>query len=290
MHKAKFGEILENAVRLTGRDVSTTTIPDDWKVLAAMTINEGIRRIAAEKFPMMQRVESRRYRPDYSETKAYAAGVQVWHNGEYWEMVDPMHGGVPGIATGWKQLHNGDYPKFINWEQPWENTIIDRGGVDINRFAYAQNPHYYPNATPIKVVGMSSFGIELQTDLKEVFVKFVPLFPRVKFDEWVSGTLYKAGDVVYRTATKQCYTAMKDITDETKTITPGSDTDETWQEFSISDIFEPYLVKLAASDLLTESQGKFQTQARADAEFEMLCERYHEGNGENKVRRCGRFI
>lgn len=119
--------------------------------------------------------------------------------------------------------------------------------------------------------------------------KFVPLYPRVRFDEWVSGALYKAGDVVYRSASKQCYTAMRDVDDESATIVPGSDDDEIWQEFEISDIFEPYLTKLAAADLLTESQGKFQTQARADAEFEILCERYHEGNGESKIRR-GRFI
>lgn len=289
MHKAKLGEILENAVRLTGRDVTTSTIPEDWKVLAAMTINEGIRRIAAEKFPMMQRIESRRFRPDWTSAEAYGRGMQVFHNGEYWELEDPAHPGEPGFAEGWRLLGPADLPKFINWEQPWENTVIDRGGININCFAYAKNPHYYPNATPIKVVGLTSFGIELQTDLKEVFVRFVPLYPRVRFDEWVSGTLYKAGDVVYRSASKQCYTAMRDVVGESATIVPGSDDDEIWQEFEISDIFEPYLTKLAAADLLTESQGKFQTQARADAEFEILCERYHEGNGESKIRR-GRFI
>ena len=57
----------------------------------------------------------------------------------------------------------------------------------------------------------------------------------------------------------------------------------------ISDTFESFLTRLVAVDFLTEDQGKYQTRAAADKEFDDLCERYHEGNGECRVR-TGRFM
>ena len=83
MNEIKFGTILENAARLAGRDPATLPIPSGWKVLAGMAIESGLHAIAAEKFPLMQRVEFRRYRPDYDPQAVYAYGQEVWFEGEY---------------------------------------------------------------------------------------------------------------------------------------------------------------------------------------------------------------
>ena len=53
-------------------------------------------------------------------------------------------------------------------------------------------------------------------------------------------------------------------------------------------MLEEYLVQLVAAALMTEDQGKYQTQAAADRAFDELVERYGQGAGERKVR-TGRF-
>lgn len=74
MKTVKLGTILENAARLAGRQVSLMGVPDNWKALAALSLGEGFRRIAAEKFPMMQRVEYRRYRPEWLSNVGWTRG------------------------------------------------------------------------------------------------------------------------------------------------------------------------------------------------------------------------
>ena len=64
--------------------------------------------------------------------------------------------------------------------------------------------------------------------------------------------------------------------------------DNDWRNQTIRSEFAAYLTRLVAADLMTEDQGKYQTRAAADAELERLIERYHEGNGETRVR-TGRF-
>lgn len=294
--KTRFGEILENAVRLCGRDVSLNEIPADWKVLAGMSINAAIRRLAAEKFWMLTRVESRVYRPPYESDAGWRRGMQCWHGGEYWELTEDASSGEPGVAACWRKLTMAELPAFIAWEQPWENTVIDRGGVDVNRFAYEKDPKYYPNATPLSCVGMSEFGVEIKAPApKEVFVRFVPVFPSVKFDEWIIGSVHEPGDVVYRSSTKDVYIAQQAIAHPTEqedtdptNIPPETPGNTYWQAVRISDDFAMFLTRAVQTDLMTEAQGKEQSRAQAEGEFDLLCERFHEGVGETTVRR-GRF-
>ena len=286
--KTKFGEILENAVRLCGRDVSLNEIPADWKVLAGMSITAAIRRLAAEKFWMLTRVESRIYRPPYESNAGWRKGMQCWHVDDYWELDEDQSSGEPGVNPCWRKLAMSEVPAFISWEQPWENTIIDRGGVDVNRFAYEKDPKYFPNATPLAVVGMSEFGVELRAPApKEVFIRFVPVFPAVKFDEWTSGSVHDAGDVVYRTSTKDVYIAQKAVihpedeeADDPTAIAPETPGNSYWQPVRISDDFAMFLTRAVQTDLMTEAQGKEQSRAQTEGEFELLCERFHEGVGE----------
>lgn len=293
MNETKFGRILENACRLAGRDISTgLAVPTGWRILAAMAVNGGVRTLAAEKFPMLQRVEFRRYRPYWDVYGTYEQGHEVWYESDYWRLEAEISNGLaPDVSgSGWRKLESGEVCAFINWCQPWARTMIDTGGVDATRFAYAADPRLNPHATPLKVVGISDLGIELAAPAPNgVYIRFVPVFPAVAFDEWTSGTQYAAGEAAYLTATKDVYIAARDLTGSTETTTPpNEDVTGAWQTVRIASEFEPYLTRLCAADLLTEDQGKFQTRAAADREFEALCERYHEGNGETRIRR-GRF-
>lgn len=289
MVDVKAGTILENAARIAGRDVGVLGVPDNWKALANMPINSGIKRIVSEKLPMMQRVELRRYRPDYDEGAAYKTGNEVWYDGDYWRLeADPN--GVPGEGSAWKKLEMEELNAFIGWEQPWENTVIDRAGVDVGRFAYVADPKYFPTATPLKIVGMNAFGIQLAAPApKQVYCKFVPEFPVLRFDAWITGRTYEAGAVVYLTETKDCYLAQQDVTEDKASISPKDDTEGYWLAVRIPGEFESYLTQLVASCLQTLDQGKQQSLGYAEQEFNRICELYHEGNGETRVRR-GRFI
>ena len=295
MHMTKLGEIMENAVRLTGMDVSVGMIPPDWKVLAAMTMNAAIRDLAAEKFPMMTRVEFRRYRPEWTGNLGWNRGEQCWYDGEYWELIADVSSGEPGQNPCWKKLDMGEVVAFINWDQPWEPIAMDLGSVDVTRFAYSEDPRYNPRATPLKTVGMSSIGVEIQAPApKGVFCRFVPEYPKIGFNEWVPGSSHDAGDVVYMSTTKDVYICVENVAapaegeTDPRTISPDTQGNEYWTPVRIRDEFSCYLVRRVAADLQTESQGKFQTKAEADHEFDRLCERYHEGIGETTVRR-GRF-
>lgn len=290
MNEAKLGRILENAARLAGRQVATLGVPDNWKALAELTLASGLRTLAAEKFPMMQRLEFRRYRPTWEAGSAFGINQECWYDERYWRRTAVTGSDAPGVGTDWKELKDEEVWAFINWEQPWENTIIDRAGVDMNAFAYEADPKYNPHATPLKVVGMFEFGIELQAPApKGVWIRFVPVYPKLCFTEWVTGTAYEAGDTVYRTETKDVYECLEDIPEDKRDIAPENDIQGFWTPIRISSDFEDYLTRLIAADLLTEDQGKYQTKAAADRELEILKERFHDGNGDFRVR-TGRFI
>lgn len=293
MEEVKFGTILENACRLAGRNPSVMDVPADWKVLAGMAIESGLHALAAEKFPSMQRVEFRRYRPDWRSGIRYEPGQEVWHVNCYWRLEDANAQGAPGVADGWRPLEMGEVAAFVAFDQPWEQVVMQSFGVDVTRFAYAADPRYNPLAPPLPCrlceLGVIVMGERGETPPDGVWVKFVPEYPKIGFEEWRAGTLYRAGDVAYTTSSKDIWQAVVDVPDaEIAQVAPENDTSDLWRPLRIRGEFASYLTRLAAADLLTEDQGKHQTRAAADREFELLCERYHEGNGETRIRR-GRF-
>ena len=288
MQDVKFGQILENACRLAGRNPSAMAIPGAGVVLAGMAMEAGLHAIAAEKFPLMQRVEFRRYRPDWTDGQHYSRKMEVWHGERYWRLEDASAQGEPGVADGWDPLEMSEVAAFIAFDQPWKNTVMQSFGVDTTRFAFATDPRYNPMTPPLEC-RLCELGVLVcprgGTAPDGVWVKFIPEYPRIDFTEWSNTAAYAPGDAVYRTATKDVYQCI-----ETPTvgIAPEADTSGKWRPLRIRGEFAAYLTRLAAADLLTEDQGKHQTRAAADREFELLCERYHEGNGETRVRR-GRF-
>ena len=287
MHDAKLGTILENAARLAGRDPATVPIPEGWKVLAGMALAEGLNTLAAEKFPLMQRVEFRRYRPDWQDLQPYSRCMEVWHIDRYWRLEDASAQGEPGVADGWEALGAGDVAAFVAFDQPWEQTVMQSFGIDTTRFAYKADPRYNPDATPIRDCRLCDLGVLIPAPAPDgVWVKFIPEYPSVTFEDWASGTLYAAGDTVYRPSTHDVYQCVEEIPDPS--VAPESDTSGRWRPVRVRGEFAAYLTRLIASDLLTEDQGKYQTKAAADAELERLIERYHEGNGETRIR-TGRF-
>ena len=288
MKTVKFGTILENAARLAGRQqLGALGVPENWRALAALAIGDGLHRIAAEKFPIMQRVEYRRFRPEWLTNVGWTRGQECWFGDCYWRLEEEAGVGTPGEGgSGWRQLDMKEVVPFIAFDQPWEATEMDGASVDSTRFAYAADPKYNPMATPLDVVSLSALGAMLQAPAPTgVYVRFIPKSPNPSFVEWSDEIAYETGDVTYLTATKECYQCAESVAAGGKS--PSEDS-ENWFALRIPDAFENYLTRLASVDLLTEDQGKYQTKAAAEKEFEELCARHHEGNGETRVR-TGRF-
>lgn len=275
----QLGAILEGACAMAGYDLQYQTAPVRWRVMAATAVNEGLRRIHAEKFPALRRIEFRRYRPPEADLQdaleRYAEGQECWNEGAYWRRTD----------TGWEKLKMEEVAAFVAFDQPWEATEIDPAGVVLGAFAYEADPKYNPEAAPIQGCNWFEDGILIPAPAPTgVFVRFAPKAPRVSFVEWSGERAYARGAGCYDSATRECYMALSDIAPGGGT--PG--TNAAWKRIRVRDEFENYLVELAATSLLTEDQGRYQTKAAAESEFADLQARFAEGAGDSRMR-CGRF-
>ena len=115
------------------------------------------------------------------------------------------------------------------------------------------------------------------------------MFPQISFTPWSASTTYSAGETVYRPSVGDVFLCKKDLTAGDMEFAPESmEAAGLWEAVRVRGEFEPYLTRLVAADLMTDEQAKGMSRAAADRELEMLCERYHEGNGETRMR-LGRF-
>ena len=275
----QLGSILESACAMAGYDLQYQAVPVRWRVTAAAAVNEGLRRIHAEKFPALRRIEFRRYRPTVTDLEAalptFAEGQECWCDGHYWRRE----------GEGWRELKMEEVAAFVAFDQPWEANEIDPGGVVKDAFAYEADPKYNPEAAPIQGCGWFEDGVMLPAPAAPgVFVRFVPKAPRVSFLEWSGEAAYAKGAGCYVTADRECYVALADIA-------PGGDqpsANASWKRVRVRDEFETYLVEMAAATILSEDQGRYQTKAAAENEFAELQARFAEGTGDSRMR-AGRF-
>ena len=279
MMEIQLGNILEAACAMAGYELVTGTVPLRWRIMAGTAVNEGLRRIHAEKFPSLRRVEFRRYRPieeELDEAAArYAVGQECWSDGQYWRRT----------ATGWEPLKMEEVSAFIAFDQPWEAVEIDPGGVVVDDFAFVADPKYHPEAAPVKGCGWFADGVLLPAPAPEgVYVRFTPKAPRISFVEWAADRDWARGDGCYVSEDRDCYIAAADI--ESGEEAPSANAK--WRRIRVRDEFETYLTELAAASLQSEDQGRYQTKAAAENEFAELQARFAEGTGDSRMR-AGRF-
>lgn len=275
----QLGAILEGACAMAGYDLQLQGAPTRWRQMAAMAVNEGLRRIHAEKFPALRRVEFRRYRPREADLEdaleRYAEGQECWHEGAYWRRT----------AMGWEKLKMEEVAAFVAFDQPWEATEIDPAGVVLDDFAFEADPKYRPDAAPVTGCGWFAEGVLLPAPAPAgVYVRFTPKAPRISFMEWNGERAYARGAGCYDSGARECYVAREDLP-------AGGDApsgNAKWIAVRVRDEFEAYLTELAAASLLTEDQGRYQTKAAAENAFAELQARFAEGLGDSRMR-CGRF-
>ena len=283
----KAGIVLENAVRMAGFDPSMMPVPVNWRMLAAMAVNAGLARIVAERFPQMRRVEYRRYRPTWTTAAEWRERQECYWDGAYWRLESAETGAgqtVPGEGSAWRRLKMEEVAAFIEWEQPWEETAIEPGGVDVQAFAYEKDPKYFPDAAPIKGCRMSEMGVSIPAPAPVgVFVRFIPQPCEITFTEWRAEDEYAAGDLAYMTDRKECYMATGAAT---RGVNPAAD-GANWIPVRLSSTWIKYFTLLAASEIQTAEQGRYQTQAAAESELQSLRERFLDFGGENDAEMGG---
>lgn len=282
MRTVKIGEIVENATRLAGYDPTTAGVPDNWRVTIAFAVREGWRKLYEAKLPVMRVVEFRRYRPTWTAaggfTSAEGAQMECWYAEHYWRLAVGGDGTVaPSLAAGnpWELIKDG-MAKFVALDQPWEGTVIDPAGINIEAFAYAADPTYWPKAAALHGCELADGAVVLPPNAPDgVYCRFTPEVPKVCVTEWATGAEYVEGDVCYVTADKEMYRCVADVTSGTA---PGSDA-EHWEAVRAPEFAEAYLTKLAGSYLLTQDTGRFQTKAEADHELEEIVTKYTQDVG-----------
>ena len=284
----QMGNILEAACAMAGYELVTGTVPLRWRIMAGTAVNEGLRRIHAEKFTSLRRVEFRRYRPTETDLEEaatrYAEGQECWHGGHYWRRTArPVSG--DGTAGLWDELKMEQVSAFIAFDQPWEAVEIDPAGVVLDDFAYEADPKYHPDAAPVKGCGWFADGVLLPAPAPEgVYVRFTPKAPRISFVEWAADRDWARGAGCYVSEDRDCYIAAADI--ESGEEAPSANAK--WRRIRVRDEFETYLTELAAASLQSEDQGRYQTKAAAENEFAELQARFAEGTGDSHMR-AGRF-
>lgn len=208
-------------------------------------------------------LEERAYRPQYNVDAIYADGDEVWDGSEkyYESLSDGNQGNALTNATFWSEITDVD--KYILLDQPGMTRI---GAV---KDIYRSENHAQKNIGPLEYY-IDTDRIEI-TDSRAgatVWVLLRKKAPRFVKEDWVLGTAYAVGWVVYFPASNanqlqgECYMAMRNANNV-----------EVWELMEVPEIFKSYIVKACHADY-TATDGQLERaelmEDRAQAELERI--------------------
>ena len=257
----------------------TSNLPtaSDYAQRVADCANDALRHVwTFAHWPMLRRTELRTYRPPFKRGLGFAKGQECWHRGAYWRAETDAPASEPSEGNPeWRRLAPDEVVRFIALDQPWENTEIALGGVNLRGFAYARDPKAFPDQPPI--VGCSFAGdypgggttrINLPRDAPDrVWVAFVPDSPRVSLTAWSSGAAYGYGDDVRHNGESWTCVASESSGEE-----PG--VAASWRKSRIPEFLAPAAVAHFQSSMASEDQGRAHAAAVAQRLLEELHETY----------------
>lgn len=205
-------------------------------------------------WPDLQRLEQRYFRDAWNGTTPYVAGDEVYDSttdAYYVALSDNTNVAVSNAAT-WEVIE--ELNAYIAWEQTGK-TIIGR----------PRNPSYSANPKTTKAFQVHRFtlsndGIQYRGDEvgTSVWLDYQIRAPILSPNDYVNGTAYVVGDVIYYVATGDCYKCIQSNTGELPTSA------NYWERILIPAIFESYLVIAGYSEVLLD-EGNVEASERADA-------------------------
>lgn len=293
----KAGRLADGVVGALGWEPEAYTLSGKDRNTLADAMNDAI-MIAydKQKWPQLMRTEQRTYRPPWDAATAYLRGHEVWleditepEGGAYYKLLaatsvgeDPLTADV----TVWERVT--EILPFIQLAQPWERWAIDEKGFDCKNFAWELDPRGDPDLQPIAGarVHMDSVMLPKGKVPARVWIRFVPDRPRLDFTEWVTGTTYAAGEVLYRTAQGRCYVSLIDA----NTGNVPETSPEEWSEVAVPEFVAKYVRLYAQGVWLTDDQGAKRARTEAAEELARMERAYFEGQGVNEgvTFSCGR--
>lgn len=281
----KAGTVVDGVIRAIGFSPAAFTLTEQDRTVFTDAANEALRIAwARQLWPLLMRVEPRRYRPTWSAATPYVAGNEVWHGTAYWICLKPDTGTEPGgDATVWGIPTT--FMPFIQLEQPWETWAIDDHGFDLAAFAWEDDPRLNPGVPPISGCDVWMDSIVLpQSAPDQVWIRFMPRCPVLDFTEWSVSEVYAAADVRYHTATGKCWAAVRANTG----VTPGSSADD-WSEVGVPRFMVPYIRHYILAAWRTEDAGRYQSEGAAERALQLMERDAFERAGVARGARWGGF-
>lgn len=279
----RVGLIADGVIRARDWNPATFTLTGSTRELFTQAAQDALAEAWSRKWPQLKRVEPRRFRPAWDTDQAYAVGHEVWHAATeaYWKCLVAHSGQVPAVGSAyWEQPE--EFVPFVQLDQPWEAYRMDDAGVDLNDFAYEEDPRLNPNAAPLHGCAWWMDSVVLPQEAPDqVWVKFWPACPRITFAEWAAGTAYAAGETAYRTLNGRCYVALKATTGEVPEETTGS-----WSEVQIPEFLGTYVRQFVLSQWLSVSEGRYEMEAKAERTLAKLeCRMFERAGGDGEGAR-----
>lgn len=278
------GALLDAIHQQNGFDPDHMDLTDKERGHYTLLVNQAIRRAwEAEIWPQLVVTEKRHYRPTWTEGQNYPAGYEVWHGSGYWRSLQAANvGNEPADDSTWWEAAEGDMIYYIAFDQPWETEVIDETGVDWERCIFDGSPLRNPDRAPVEGCRPFEQSILVPPDVAplEPWVRYRPKRPRISFVEWDEATGYAAGDVRYRTETRQAYRALQASTGKT----PETST-EYWGAVGVPAMFEDYIRMTVGAQRMSEDEGKYKAQTQAENELERVRETYLHIGGDRHGRR-----
>jgi hypothetical protein len=260
-------------MRRESLDPLTAVISATEKANFAELINTRfLEAYQSEFWPSIMLVEQRRYRPSYSVSSNYITDDEIWDPTTelyYRSLQDNNVGKVPGTdLTWWDEItaYDTDFIAYIDFEQDGE-TII--GAVDTEDCLFDKDPRIYRNAGRVRNIHLlgNKILVEDHSIPSKPWLKFRPRPPQFSLTEWSGTTAYSIGDLCYLDATGETYKAITSSTNKN----PSTDI-TAWEPVSFPAFLRNYVVHAVASDRLTEEEGRYKEEARANDILEILQE------------------
>lgn len=288
MDTVKAGDLIDAVIRWRGWEPSAYTLSMNQRQTLSFAIDDAVRRAwGYQMWPQLMRVERRQFRPGWRSDYVYSVDAEVFHGDGYWRATHENSNSEPGAGSEfWESCR--PIP-FIEFNQPWEWHGFNEEGVDLNFFAFADDPRQRPNLPAIKGCSFWMDSVVLPDDAPGlVYIRFKPNPPVISYDEWSSSNMYDVGDVVYQTASGRCYLCIKAV------VNPGvplSQTD-TWKEQRVPRMFMQYVVRWACAQWLTRDEGRYEEEAAAQQILEDVARSMIERRGGDgtpaRIRVAGR--
>lgn len=262
--------VYEAIIRRIGLDPDTAGYSATQKANLAELVNERLAQIwESALWPEILKVEQRYYRATWDDALLYIEDDEVWYEDAYYKSLqDANTNHQPDTATDWWEEidEDADFVRYIEFDQDGE-TEID--AIDVEDGVFDSDPRIFRDRGRIRDVVVKEDQIIVRAEQAPLrpWIRFRPVCPEFSYTEWSAATAYSIGNLCYYATTGESYKALAAGTNKNPYSEPSY-----WEPVYFPKMFKTYVLHAVASDLMTEDEGRFKEEAKANAELDRLSE------------------